>query len=246
MKTSPSRELPWGSSDVSSTVMSGRVGGDAGVEDRIVGQCAVGPEPHVLERRPWRGGRPGACHSQYRVSMARGRSYQSPRTVLPRLHPLVEVGQRLGLGQAVGHRELVVEALLGDLEAGRQPEDRPARAGSALTRRVVKSGRRGCGRPRRGSGWSGRRAAGSRRAGSARRGPRSTVRAAATSAWPATWPPKTRWRSSSGDTPAEDVDLDRLEVQQLDQVVHGGLVHRAILAGGEAGASGIGRSASLR
>src|SRR5947209_20013474 len=31
--------------------------------------------------------------------------------------------------------------------------------------------------------------------------PSSTVRPAATSAWPATWPPNTRWRSSSGLSP---------------------------------------------
>ena len=50
----------------------------------------------------------------------------------------------------------------------------------------------------------------------------STVRAAATSAWPATWPPNTRWRSSSGERAAEDVDLDRLQVEQRHEVVDGG------------------------
>ena len=48
---------------------------------------------------------------------------------------------------------------------------------------------------------TGRRAAGSRRGASGRGGRPSTVRAAATRAWPATWPPKTRWRLSSGERP---------------------------------------------
>ena len=42
---------------------------------------------------------------------------------------------------------------------------------------------------------------------------RSTVRAAATSAWPATWPPNTRWRFSSGETPRKMLTSMGLEVE---------------------------------
>ena len=78
---------------------------------------------------------------------------------------------------------------------------------------------------------SGRRAAGSTRAASATRRPcsGSTVRAAATSAWPATWPPNTRWRSSSGLSAAEDVDLDRLEVEEVDEVVERRSAHPSVV-----------------
>ena len=48
---------------------------------------------------------------------------------------------------------------------------------------------------------------------------RSTVRAAATSAWPATWPPKTRWRFSSGARPRKMLTSIGFEVEEVDQVV---------------------------
>ena len=115
------------------------------------------------------------------------------------------------------------------VERRRQVEDRPPVLDGHDPPGGERRARRGCGRPRRGSGSSGRRGAGSRRAAS---GPcavaASTVRAAATSAWPATWPPNTRWRSSSGLTPAEDVDLDRLEVEQRDELVDRVLGHAPV------------------
>ena len=63
------------------------------------------------------------------------------------------------------------------------------------------------------------RGAGSRRGGEWTGRSSPTVRAAANRAWPATCPPNTRWRSSSGLTPPEDVDLDGLQVEQVDEVV---------------------------
>jgi len=42
--------------------------------------------------------------------------------------------------------------------------------------------------------------------------------AGAIRAWPATWPPKTRWRSSSGCSPGR-FDLDGLEIEEADEEV---------------------------
>ena len=74
---------------------------------------------------------------------------------------------------------------------------------------------------------SGRRAAGSRRAASARARPGSTVRAAATSAWPATWPPNTRWRSSSGESPRKMLTSIGSRSSSSHERVDGVLGHRA-------------------
>jgi len=38
---------------------------------------------------------------------------------------------------------------------------------------------------------------------------------------PATWPPKTRWRSSLGPMTSKNVDLDGFQVEQRDQIVKG-------------------------
>ena len=67
--------------------------------------------------------------------------------------------------------------------------------------------------------------------------PRSTVRPAAMSACAATCPPNTRWRCSSGLTPAEDVDLDGLDVEELDQEVEG-VAHRPSWQGRPGGEAG--------
>ena len=47
----------------------------------------------------------------------------------------------------------------------------------------------------------------------------STVRVAATTACAATCPPKTRWRAVSAWQPAEEVDVEVLELEQRDQLL---------------------------
>ena len=134
-----------------------------------------------------------------------------------RLEPLADRRQRLGIGR-VGHRVLVLGPGFGDVERRRQVEDRAAvldrddpagREAAAVADAVDVVDDRDRGSPGRRKyacsecTWpSGRRC-----------GP------AATSAWPATWPPNTRWRSSSGLTPAEQVHLELLELEQVDEIV---------------------------
>ncbi len=175
------------------------VGRDAGVEQRVVGQLAVGPDPQALV------GLAGALASARAARRCgAGRSGGAGRTSRPAPPARARAartsgGERLGVGH-VGHGELVLEALLEVVERRRQVEDGPpvldghhppggegppvADAVDLVEDRDV-------------------RVAGAqevRRAASGR-GPCSTVRPAAIRACPATWPPKTRWRSSLGWVP---------------------------------------------
>ena len=63
--------------------------------------------------------------------------------------------------------------------------------------------------------------AGNRRAANAAAG-RSTVRQAATSAWPITWPPNTRCQLDLRAAAAEQVHLELFEVEDGQQVLNGG------------------------
>ncbi len=101
----------------------GGVGDDALVEHRIVGQLAVGPHPHVLLR----------LELGSRTIQAVGpdiAGVDRPRTRVPVAEYLgvlgiagLEVGERLGVGETLGRLELMLEALFGGVERGREMED---------------------------------------------------------------------------------------------------------------------------
>ena len=98
------------------------VGDDAGVEEGVVGQPAIGSHPHALPGRTW----PERPVLGRRIDVARV-DRPRPRVPVaeplpPRGHPLGEGGQGLGLGHR-RHRELVVEARFPDVERRRQVED---------------------------------------------------------------------------------------------------------------------------
>ena len=168
--------------------------------DRVVGQLAVGPQPHPLAVR-WRA---LAAH-RVAVDVAQvdraGPVVPVAELVLVRRHADEPVGERLRVGEPRRHRDLVVGPLSATWKLACRLKI-ARRAGWPRRGGWRSCARRGAGRPRRGSAPSGRRAAGSRRAASGRvAAGSSTVRAAATRAWPATWPPNTRWRFSSGERP---------------------------------------------
>ena len=82
--------------------------------------CSTGSSgscPLARNQTFWKGGsssvRSTGADSQYRVSIGRGRSYQAPSRSLNGAMRVRKSGHVVGVGQAVGHRELVVEALLG-------------------------------------------------------------------------------------------------------------------------------------
>ena len=170
--------------------------------------------------------RSNGLDSQYRVSIGRGRSYQAPSRSLNGRHARAEVRDVVGCRQAVGHRELVVEPVLEALEAGREVEDRPAvlngadptgddRAPVADAFDLVDDrDRRVAGAQEVGvEGVDGRTSVG--------HGPgRRHQRLAGDLATEHPLAVVVRARA------AEDVDLDRLEVQDLHQVVDRFLVHR--------------------
>ncbi len=49
----------------------------------------------------------------------------------------------------------------------------------------------------------------------------STVRTAATSAWPMTWPPNTRCQPACGER-AEQVQIELFEIEDCEQIFNGG------------------------
>ena len=92
------------------------------MHDRILGQRAVGAQPSRKSD-----GAP--CGSRVAVDSGRrsaGPLVQLAELVTVRLHPLVPVGERVGLRQPLRHRQLVVRAVLEAVEARLQVEDRPA------------------------------------------------------------------------------------------------------------------------
>ena len=99
------------------------VGGDRRVEQRIVGQLAVGPDPQALVGLAGSLAMPGQIADVALVDRV-GPLEPVAQLLPPRLEPLEERGERLGVGH-LGHGELVVEALLEVVERGRQVEDGP-------------------------------------------------------------------------------------------------------------------------
>ncbi len=91
----------------------------------ILRELAVGAQPHLL-----RLGEMVAAVERMVVDVAHvDRARAEPRfaeTFLVRLQQRVEVGERLRRRHVIGHRELVVETGLGIVEAGLQVEDRLA------------------------------------------------------------------------------------------------------------------------
>ena len=101
----------------------GGVGRHAGVEQRVVGELAVGPDPEALVGLAHLLGVPREIAD---VALVDGVGPVEPlgQLLLPGLQPLVEGGQRLGLGH-LGHGDLVLQAGLEVVEGGRQVEDGP-------------------------------------------------------------------------------------------------------------------------
>ena len=101
----------------------GRVGGHAGVQQRVVGQLAVRPDPHPLARLARAARVPGEVTDVALVDRV-GPVEPLGQLLLPRLEALVERRQRLGIGY-VGHGELVLQALLEIVEGSLEVEDGP-------------------------------------------------------------------------------------------------------------------------
>ena len=114
--------LVWGEDGVEERHV-GRVGRHAGVEERVVGELAVRPDPQALIGLSHLTGVPREVAD---VALVDGVGPVEPllQLVLPGLEALEEGGQGLGLGH-VGHGDLVLQALLEVVEGGRQVEDRP-------------------------------------------------------------------------------------------------------------------------
>ncbi len=196
----------------------GRVGHHAGVQDGVIGQRAVGPDPHQLAAAGRQ--RPGPRRAVHIADVDRLTSPQPPGR---RRLQLVGPGQRLGIRGTPASGGLVVQARLVHVERRREVEDRLAvlngldpaggeRLAVANPVDLVDDRNLWIARPEE---------VGVQRVdGAALHRPRP----AATSAWPATWPPKTRGRESFQLTPREEVDLQLLEVQQGDELVEG--LHR--------------------
>ena len=185
-----------------------RVRDDARVQQRVVGQRAVGAEPHELL------GLAGA-RRRARASAAARRPGGVDRALADASTPMASgpkrssVAARAARGTSAARRDRATGGIgywcSGPVSATWNEAERLKMACPcwiATTRRVVKrvavadavdvEDDRDA---------AGRRAAGSRRAASARGRSGSTVRPAAISACAATCPPNTRWRSSSGLTP---------------------------------------------
>ena len=198
-----------------------RVRDDARVQQRVVGQLAVGADPHVLL---------GLASIGTGIEPARqlGRALID-RPLAPdpldevgrepvgvRLESLPERRQRLGIGR-VRHRVLVLGTGLVDVERRRQIEDRPAvldrddapgREAAAVADAVDLVDDRDRGSP-------GRR----KYACSECTSPRSTVRPAAIERLPRDLAAEHPLAVLVGAQPAEEVDLELFELQQVDQVV---------------------------
>ena len=112
----------WGSRVVSSRRHVRRVGHDAGVQHRVVREHAVGPQPHALARRQWL-----LTVERRPVGVAAVDGAVPVVPLAERIGPvgpaLLEVGQRERVGDVGGHRQLVVEALLVHVERRLQVED---------------------------------------------------------------------------------------------------------------------------
>ena len=168
------------------------------MQQGVVGQRAVGADPQALDRVPGlvlQGqladvalvDRVGAGEPVGESSRDRARAGRATRAASRARAPRASA--------TGGRRPLLV-----DVERRRQVEDGPAvldgdhppgreRSAVADAVHLVEDGH---------VGVPGAQEVGVERV---RRGPRSTVRPAAIRAWAATWPPNTRWRSSSGLTP---------------------------------------------
>ena len=212
------------------------VGDDAGVQRGVVGQSAVGAQPHRLLHRGNARARHGVALHVTNVDGS-GTLVPLAEQMLVRCHARLEVGQRVRR-RDVGHVDLVRQALLGGVEAGLQVEDgltvldgHDATRGEALAVAdavdVVED--------------RGHRIAGTQEVGVQRVNPTVAVIDG----------PRGRHQRLSGDlsaedaltvllgrSSAEDVDLDGLEIQQGDEVVQsvevrvtgGGRNHGLILA----------------
>ena len=226
----------------------GRVGG---VEERQVGRVgddALVEQQRVGEAAARRGSRPAAAAAASsgvngspgtrRGAISIGRSRVSQRRSSGGSESLSTVAIRSGsVGSALGVGRARASAIWCPgpprrLERRRQVEDRVAVLDGDDAARGEACGRRGCGPPGRGSASTDRPGGGSTRAASARVRC-STVRPAATSAWPATWPPNTRWRFSCGLRPRKRFTLELLEVEDPDQAVDG------VRHGGPCGMAGV-------
>ena len=102
----------------------GRVGGHARVQQRVVGQLAVRPDPHSLAGLARAAGVPREVADVALVDRV-GPVEPLGQLLLPGLEALGEGRQRLGFGH-VGHGELVLQALLEIVERGLEVEDGPA------------------------------------------------------------------------------------------------------------------------
>ena len=106
-------------------VQQGHVAGvsdDAGVQQVVVGQFAVGTHPHTLAKSRVSFARTGIVIDVSNVDGA--------RSVVPLaelrfvgLHANLEVGQRLGARHIGGHRQLIIESWLGGVKARLQIEN---------------------------------------------------------------------------------------------------------------------------
>src|SRR5438552_3957728 len=100
----------------------GGVGHHAGMQQGIVGQAAVRPQPHLLARfAPGLLAHPRPTVHEALVDRA-GPLVPVAQLLLVGRHALLEGGKGLGIG-CVGHGELVLEALLLDVERCREVED---------------------------------------------------------------------------------------------------------------------------
>ncbi len=102
----------------------GRVGRHARVQQRIVGQCAVRPDPQALLGVPWFRRAPGELADVALVDRVWALEPVGQFRVPIGLQSLVERRQALGLGH-IGHGELVLQARVLVLEGGLEIEDGP-------------------------------------------------------------------------------------------------------------------------
>ena len=207
------------------------VGDDAGVQGGVVGQGAVGPHPHLLAER-----RVALAAHRIAVHMAQvdraGAVVPLAHAFLVRGHAGLEVRQRFGFRHATGHRRLVVLPWLVHVEAGLQVEDGPAvldgddaAGGEALAVadavHLVEDRHGGVAWPQEVGVEGVDQPAGLHRAGGRHQRLAGHL------------PAEDPLAVLVGRDAAEDVDLDRFEVEQGDEVVEG--AHGpVILAGGPA------------
>ena len=99
------------------------VGRHARMQQRVVGELAVRPDPEALKGLTLLPRVPREVADVPLVDRV-GSVEPLGELVLPGLQPLEEGGERLGLGH-LGHRELVLQAVFEVVERGREVEDRP-------------------------------------------------------------------------------------------------------------------------